>query len=94
MGILWLFLNLSCFVHGYHGYYGYTNACMREFKYGRRRRQYETFAELYDPDTRYYNGRLFFGSAYLRLLPYHVNFQGRRTARSTVSMSRISVIRV
>ena len=44
------------------------DACMREFKHGRRRRQYETFAELYDPDTRYYNGRLFFGYAYLRLL--------------------------
>ena len=24
------------------------DACMREFKYGRRRRQYETSAELYD----------------------------------------------
>ena len=59
------------------------DACMREFKYGRRCRQYETFAELFDP-TQSYNGDLFFGHAYLRLLPYRVNFQGRRTARRTV----------
>ena len=26
------------------------DACMRELMYGRRRRQYNTFAELYDPD--------------------------------------------
>ena len=57
------------------------DACMREFKYGRRCRQYETFAELFDP-TQSYNGDLFFGHAYLRLLSYRVNFQGRRIARS------------
>ena len=61
------------------------DACMREFKYGRRRRQYETFAELFDPtQSPIYNGDLFFGHAYLRLLPYHVNFEGRRIARRTV----------
>ena len=40
------------------------DACMREFKYGRRRRQYETFQELHDPESHHYiYGCLFFGAS-------------------------------
>ena len=52
---------------------------MREFKYGRRRRQYDTFAELYDSAKELYRHRyMCFGYAFLRLLPrclpgYHIN---------------------
>ena len=56
------------------------DACMREFKYGRRRRQYDTFAELYDenPDSHPSYLYLSFGYGYLRLLPYIGSGYGKR----------------
>ena len=59
------------------------DACMREFMYGRRRRQYDTFAELYNPDS-HPRAYLCFGHGFLRLLSYWVGGRGRRTARSPV----------
>ena len=54
------------------------DACMREFKYGRRRRQYDTFAELYRYDPDCYFGYLCFGYGFLRLLPYFGSGRGQR----------------
>eukprot|EP01048_Picozoa_sp_COSAG05_P016779 COSAG05_NODE_2205_length_3403_cov_2.502421_2_plen_170_part_00 len=54
--------------------------------YGKRRRQYNTFAELYDPDlyaVQFYPNRapsvyLCFGYGFLRLLPYFGSGRGHR----------------
>ena len=64
------------------------DACMREFKYGRRRRQYDTFAELYDPDSHPRYLYLSFGHGFLRLLSYWLGGHGRRMARPPVQAVR------
>ena len=74
---------------------------MREFMYGRRRRQLESFHEQYELQVvydQYYNygpaymsSDLSFAYSYLKLLPYVVNYRGRRIRKGGLwSLSELS----